>query len=83
MLWLALVVFVLLLLFTFVRLWKREGMAQAMLNLISMVSFYFAFFNPLNNTVNETIFLPALFMGILSVTVSFIFWQRDKKRKPK
>jgi hypothetical protein len=76
-------VFVLILLHHFVMGWRREGMAQAILYLIILVSFYFAFINPLNNTANYTIFLPALFIGIFSISVSIILWQKDKKRKPK
>jgi hypothetical protein len=76
-------VFVLMLLYQFVMMWKREGMAQAILNLMGLVSFYFAFFNPLNNTVNDTIFLPALFIGFFSFAIAFILWLRVKKRKPK
>lgn len=70
MLWLALGI--LALLFSFVMSWKREGIAQAILNLISMVSFFFAFFDPFNDTINDTIFLPALVIGIVSVAISFI-----------
>jgi hypothetical protein len=51
MLWLWIVPLgtILALLYFFFAVWKREGMTQAILNLISMVSFYFAFFYPLNS----------------------------------
>jgi uncharacterized membrane protein len=80
MLWLLLG---LVLLLNFVMSWKREGIVKAILYLVGIVSVIFAFFNPFNGTFNHTIFLPALFIGILPVIVSFILWLRDKKRKPK
>lgn len=78
MLWIALGIFSLL--FSFVMIWKREGITQAILNLISLISFYIAFFDPFNNTIHDTIFFPALIIGIVLVTMSFILWRRKKPR---
>jgi hypothetical protein len=81
MLWIVPLGTILTLLYFFFAVRKREGMTQAILNLISMVSFYFAFFNPLNSTLNDTIFLPALFIGIFFVAISFFLWFRVKRKK--
>jgi hypothetical protein len=81
MLWIVPLGTILTLLYFFFAVRKREGMTQAILNLISMVSFYFAFFNPLNSALNDTIFLPALFIGIFTLAISFILWLRAKRRK--
>lgn len=81
MLWLLLIIIVLTLLFNFVMWWRRGGVAQAILVLLGTVSFNLAFFNPFNNTVKNAIFVPALFIGIISATVSLILWQKGKQRK--
>jgi hypothetical protein len=79
MLWIALGI--LSLLFSFVMSWKREGITQAILNLISLVSFYFAFFDPFNNTIRDTIFFPAFIFGFVSVFITIILWRRTKPRR--
>jgi hypothetical protein len=79
MLWTAL--YILIILYWFVMSWKRDGTTQAILNLISLVSIYLAFINPFNNTMHYTIFLPALIIGIVAFTISFILWRRTKPRR--
>jgi len=78
---LGIVVAILGLLFSFVVSWKREGITQAILHLISLVSIYFAFFDPFNNTMRHTIHLPALIIVIVSITLSIILWRRTKSRR--
>lgn len=70
MLWIAMGVLGLLL--SFVISWKREGITLAILNLISLLSFFFAFIDPFNNTLRSTIFIPALVIGFTSIAISII-----------
>jgi hypothetical protein len=79
MLWTAL--FILILLFDFVIFWKRDGITQTILNFTGLASIYFAFFNTFNNGIHNTIFLLALIIGIVSLTISFTLWWRARPRK--
>jgi hypothetical protein len=85
MLWteLGILLAILMLLYHFIMSWKRDGIIQAILNLTSLVSIYFTFFDPFNNTIRDTIFLPALIIGIVSFTISFIFMVESQTTKIK
>ncbi|MDQ0876072.1 hypothetical protein QFZ77_004731 [Paenibacillus sp. V4I3] len=69
------------LLISFVISWKREGITQAILNLISLLSFLFAFIDPFNNIIRVTIYLPALICALASITISIILWRRSSTRR--
>ena len=80
MLWLV-GLWILSLLLIFYMIWKREGIIHAILNLVSIVCFYFTFSNPFRSSVsNGNINLPVLFIAFISVATSFVLWLRYKRR---
>jgi vacuolar-type H+-ATPase subunit I/STV1 len=79
--WLAVAVGMLGLLFSFYMTWKREGIIQAILNLICFTGFMFTVINPFTNTFHSTLFIPALSIAIISSIVSFRLWLRAEKQK--